>query len=128
MTTNDAAAQRLLTAASTLAVYPVQFVEHNDHVTCLASAPGLGLLASGGLSSQAFLWDVHRGVQLGQVSRRLRCASRSLMRQVQNFGSPQLVLWRVEQGIRFAQEVCSTSLFAACTQTTAQALVLCAAL
>ncbi len=127
MTTNDAAAQRLLAAASILAVYPVQFMEHNDHVTCLASAPGLGLLASGGLSSQAFLWDVHRGVQLGQVSRRLRCASRSLMRQVQNFVSPQLVLWRVEQG-NLSQEVCSTSLFAACTPTTAQALVLCAAL
>lgn len=55
-------------------------MEHNDHVTCLASAPALGLLASGGLSSQAFLWDVNRGVQLSQVSRRLQCASRSLMR------------------------------------------------
>lgn len=45
----------------------MQFFEHKDHVTCLAAAPAVGLLASGGLSGKAFLWDIHRGTQLHQV-------------------------------------------------------------
>lgn len=39
-------------------------LEHNDHVTALAAAPAAGLLASGGLSSELFLWDITAAVQL----------------------------------------------------------------
>lgn len=45
----------------------MQFLEHKDDLTCLAASPALALLASGGLSSQAFLWDVNVGTKVHQV-------------------------------------------------------------
>ena len=36
-------------------------------MTALAVAPARDLLASGGLSSQAFLWDVETGLKLEQA-------------------------------------------------------------
>lgn len=50
----------------TLCVVQASFVmlEHTDHVMALAAAPAAGLLASAGLSSQLFLWDIHTAVQL----------------------------------------------------------------
>lgn len=52
--------------AETLPCVQASFVllEHTDHVTALAAAPAAGLMVSGGLSSQLFLWDVPTATRL----------------------------------------------------------------
>ena len=42
-------------------------VQHTDCVMALAAAPQRGLLASAGLSSEVFVWDLPTGTQLSQV-------------------------------------------------------------
>lgn len=46
--------------------------QHSDYVTALAAAPRHGLLASAGLSSEVFVWDIHTGMQLAEKVRVLR--------------------------------------------------------
>ena len=38
--------------------------QHTDYVMALAAAPRQGLLASAGLSSEVFVWDIPTGLQL----------------------------------------------------------------
>ena len=42
-------------------------VQHTDCVMALAAAPQQGLLASAGLSSEVFVWDILTGTQLSRV-------------------------------------------------------------
>ncbi len=42
-------------------------VQHTDCVMALAAAPQQGLLASAGLSSEVFVWDLPTGTQLSTV-------------------------------------------------------------
>ena len=39
-------------------------LQHTDYVMALAAAPRQGLLASAGLSSEVFVWDIPTGLQL----------------------------------------------------------------
>ena len=48
-------------------------VQHTDCVMALATAPQRGLLASAGLSSEVFVWDIPTGTQLSQVQHLTRC-------------------------------------------------------
>jgi len=53
-------------------------LEHTDHVTTLATAPAAGVLATGGLSSQLFLWDIQTATRLQQVG---LASSSSILKQ-----------------------------------------------
>ena len=51
-------------------------VQHTDCVMALAAAPRQGLLASAGLSSEVFVWDIPTGTQLSTVRRLVRTLCR----------------------------------------------------